>query len=96
MVTKFSALKNAHLSFRSCFRESYILIQDYCALSFDVQSYLLYLLSNVVSKDSAMGKPVVDDVQMGDAEAGTSRKVAPITDFGKVCRKRFIRLVSDP
>jgi hypothetical protein len=34
--------------------------------------------------DLAMGTPLVREVQMGDAEAGTSRKVAPITDFGKV------------
>jgi hypothetical protein len=38
-----------------------------------------------------MGTPLVSEVQMGDAEAGTSRKVAPITDFGKVSAKVCFR-----
>ena len=46
-----------------------------------------------VFEDVAMGTPLVNEVQMGDAEAGTSRKVAPITDFGKV-RKKFYSFMS--
>lgn len=45
-----------------------------------------------VFEDVAMGTPLVNEVQMGDAEAGTSRKVAPITDFGKV-RKKFYSFI---
>jgi hypothetical protein len=69
-----------------CLIKSYAFIRKLCASSLNE---LFLPLSSFFRgyEDIAMGTPLVSEVPMGDAEAGTSRKVAPITDFGKVSAK---------